>query len=273
MEVGVSTACFYPMRTEQAVEEIKKTKAGCVEVFLEARSEYDPEYCKRLKERLDEAGIRVVSVHGFVAGYEPFLFSEYERRAKDALEEFQMVLEAARILGAKLNTFHGNRLEAYTKDFDFKKYAEKFDLLCSVAEEKGIQISWENVSWCQSGNLEFLNKSLEWIRSNNFGFTLDLKQAARANYNYSEYLKIFKNRLLNVHISDLNDKSTCLLPGNGTQNFHRIYKDLRALCYDRALIIEVYHDAFYDTKEVIESVEFLKNIIETGENKSNLSLN
>ena len=113
MTIGLSTACFYPENTENTVSILKRLGVKKTEVFLEAQSESRKVFYKPLRKSLDSAGIEVISVHGFVAFYEPFLFSEYKRRADDAFYEFEKISEAAAGLGAKYYTFHGNSFYSY----------------------------------------------------------------------------------------------------------------------------------------------------------------
>ena len=85
MRVGVSTASFYPLETEKALDELHKLGVKDIEIFLEAESETNPEFCKILKEKTIEYGMNVISIHAFCAAFEPFLFSEYKRRRKISL--------------------------------------------------------------------------------------------------------------------------------------------------------------------------------------------
>lgn len=261
MEIGISTACFYPMQTEFSVEHIKKAGVKKAEVFLNSVSETDPEFCAMLKNRFDEAEIEIVSVHAFVAMHEPFLFSDYKRRQDDAVEIYKKNIEACKTLGAKFHTFHGARQEMFCDGFDYKGFGETLTFLSELAGKKGIKLAWENVSWCLSKAPEFIEKVLPFIKSESFGFTLDLKQAIRANFNYLEYLKIFDKKLLNVHVSDSKADRDCLLPGNGDVDFSFVISRLKDFGYDGDLIIEVYNDAISDMDEIQKSVKYLNNLL------------
>lgn len=265
MEIGVSTACFYPKQTERIPKILKKLGVSCAEVFLNSQSEYAEDYCKSLREELDEAGVRVVSVHGFVAMHEPFLFSEYSRRAKDAFEIYKKVIRAAEILGAKYHTFHGARQEFFTEDFDYKSFGARMTELAETAGECGVGLAWENVCWCVSKNPEFIRRVLPFIQSENLGFTLDLKQAIRANFNFLEYAKIFFDRLWNVHISDASGASDCLLPGRGNVDFSAVFQALQAIGYTGDYIIEVYREAVEKQADLAESIQFLRKIAKNGD--------
>ncbi len=263
MEIGLSTACFYPLETEFAVEKIKEAGLKKAEVFLNSVSETDPEFCAMLKKRFDDAEIDVISVHSFVAMHEPFLFADYKRRQDDAIEIYKKNINAGKILGAKFHTFHGARQEMFSDEFDYEKFGETLTFLSELAGEKGLKLAWENVSWCLSKNPKFIEKILPFIKSEHFGFTLDLKQAIRASFNYLEYLKIFKEKLLNVHVSDADEFSDCLLPGDGNVDFSAVFSEIKKTGYEGDFIIEVYNDAISDMESLIKTVEFLKGVLKS----------
>lgn len=262
MEIGVSTACFYPMPTESIPQVLKSIGVNKAEVFLNSCSEYEEDFCKKLREEFLRNEIDVVSVHAFVAMHEPFLFESYERRRNDALYFFKKAVRAAEILGAKFHTFHGARKEFMNNGFkDYKTFGKDMSDLADIAGEHNVALAWENVSWCMSSSPEFIKEVLPYISSDNLGFTLDLKQALRAGFNYLEFSEIFKDRLLNVHVSDCDSEKDCKLPGDGTRDFAEIFTNLKGMGYTGDFITEVYRDAFSRPYDVQKSVEYLRNIL------------
>lgn len=262
MEIGVSTACFYPCPTENIPEILKDIGVNKAEVFLNSCSEYEEDFCKQLSENFEKNGIEVISVHAFVAMHEPFLFEEYKRRREDALFFYKKAISATKLLGGKFHTFHGARNEFFkNRTPDYKSFGKNMSYLADIAGEKGVKLAWENVSWCLSRTPGFIREVLPYITSENLGFTLDLKQALRSNSNYLEFLEIFKEKLLNVHISDFDDISDCKLPCTGNRDFTQIFRDLKAFGYNGDVIVEVYREAFKEPLEIKNSVNILRNIL------------
>lgn len=261
MQIGVSTACLYPLETEKALDELNKLGVKNIEIFLEANSEAEPSFCEKLREKINYYGMNVVSVHAFCAAFEPFLFSEYKRRSDDALLQYIKTCKAMRYLGASYYTFHGNRNNAVTDNFSYREYCIVFSSLARIAKECGGLLAWENVSWCQSGSTEFLNNCLQYLDKNDFGFTFDFKQALRASQKPEEYIKIMKDNLVNVHVSDYNEHSPCMLPGTGLRDFQEVVGLLKRYNYDKTMLIEVYNDCYRNYKQIGKSFDYLKGLI------------
>ena len=81
MKAGISTSCFYPTHTEDAVRWLTERQVPQIEIFFNSMAETEPAFLRSLRQQLWLAGCRVVSVHPFLSGLEPMLFfSGYDRR-------------------------------------------------------------------------------------------------------------------------------------------------------------------------------------------------
>lgn len=110
MYVGASTANFYPMITEDSLDLLLKLGFRDIEVFINTQSEAKPDFIARLRERADNGGARIRSLHPYLSGTEPYLiFSAYERRFQDGLRLYDEIFRAAMQLGASYVIMHGDR--------------------------------------------------------------------------------------------------------------------------------------------------------------------
>jgi sugar phosphate isomerase/epimerase len=258
MRVGISTACFYPyINTEDTLEIIKELGFDLCEVFLEAVSETNEKFCYKLKNKAEKLGISIHSVHAFNATFEPFLFDRYERRRKEMEMRFTEVCKAGNIFGAKFYTFHG--ITSTMPNTNLDEIGDGMNRLCEIANNYNIGLSQENVSWCKSGDLEYL-KELNRKIGKELRFTLDVKQAVRRNQSPIDYLEIYKDRLSTVHINDASLEATCLLPGHGNMNLKGIIDNVTKLNPDIPYIIEVYRENFVTYEQLKASKEYLLSI-------------
>ncbi|AYF54272.1 sugar phosphate isomerase/epimerase [Clostridium botulinum C] len=259
MEIGISTACFYPkVLLEDSIKLMKKLNFDKGEIFFNCPSEFDEEFTKMLSERCKEYEFYVNSVHAFSSSFEPYLFDTYKRRRNDMFKYFKKVCIEGKRLGAKTYTFHGMR-KIDSNLIDIKNVIDVYNELIYISEEIGITLAQENVSWCMSSDLNFL-KNLKEKCKYPIHFTLDLKQAYRTKKEPDEYINIMKENIVNLHINDKNKESSCLLPGNGEINYSKLFSRLRELNYKGMGIIEVYKDNYSTYEELQESRQFLKKI-------------
>lgn len=66
MEIGISTASFYPMQTEDTIKIISDMESSLCEVFLEAEYEYGKEFIRELKNEWKAAASGQIRFMHFV---------------------------------------------------------------------------------------------------------------------------------------------------------------------------------------------------------------
>ena len=74
MITGLSTACFYPMTTEESLERTGALGFRTAEIFFNSFSELGGPILKKLEETRARYGIDVVSVHPFTSFAEGYIF-------------------------------------------------------------------------------------------------------------------------------------------------------------------------------------------------------
>lgn len=258
MRIGISTACFYPyVNTEDTLDIIKDLGFDLCEVFIEALSETNEDFCHSLKSKADKLGIEIYSIHAFNATFEPFLFDRYDRRRLEMEDRFRDVCKAGKILGASFYTFHG--LTSSMPGHNIEKISSTMNRLYEIAGSYNIGLSQENVSWCKSGDPEYL-RELKANMNKELFYTLDIKQAVRSNREPFEYLELYGNRLSTVHINDASNISTCLLPGKGEIDLKEIIKRVSTINPDIPYIIEVYSENYKQYDELKEARDYLSQL-------------
>ena len=255
MLTGLSTACFYPMETENAFQAIMEQGIQNTEIFFNSPSELDREYLADIKKVMSAYGGRVISVHPYSSNWESMLFfSRYDRRLRDGIRLYDDFFDAARYLGAKYFIFHG-----LNKDFSVSDelYAERFMLLADEAQKYGITVLQENVARCVSGSADFIRR----MRSicPDMKFVLDLKQALRAGFSPEEMLISMGDALCHIHMSDSDLKDDCRLFGQGRTDMVSFARLLTKTGFSGAIIEEVYSSAYSNTDELFDSFKVMHN--------------
>lgn len=259
MKLGISTAAFYPLETEKALEFLGQNGVPVTEIFFNCHSELEDDFLELLDSIAKKYNIEINSVHACGSVGEPYyLFSEYERRYEETREFYKKYYKAAKMLGAKCVVLHGDSLKGH---ISFQCYAERLRQMNEDAAEFGVLVSHENVNRFRMAE----PKNVKILRSlyDEQTFTFDIKQTIRANVDTYEMLEAMSGRIVNVHISDNKEGKDCLLPGQGDFDFEHFFKKLKATGYDGALLLEVYKWCYGDYMELIDSWKivnkFLKN--------------
>ncbi|MEG2571269.1 MAG: sugar phosphate isomerase/epimerase, partial [Clostridia bacterium] len=87
MVAGISSATFYPLETEKAVDLAISLGFKDMEIFINSECEFDEDYIRKLRVKLDESGVRVRSLHPYTSAIEAlYFFTQYSRRAVDAIK-------------------------------------------------------------------------------------------------------------------------------------------------------------------------------------------
>ena len=255
MSVGISSACFYPEISENAVKFLCENGVSNIEIFFNSACEIKGEIFKEICVCVKDNGTRVVSVHPFSSAFEPLmLFSDYERRFEDGLELYKRYFDTCVCLGAKILVLHGDRADRTNCD---DRYLDRYHRLYTAAKAQGVILAQENVCYCRSGDAQFLKKMRKELKDE-VAFVLDLKQARRANTDYHDYVEAMGEKLIHLHANDFDNEHDCLLAGRGTTDFAEIYSTLYKNGFKGDSIIEVYRKNYGQPQELLESMRYLE---------------
>lgn len=258
MKTGLSTACFYPMQTEEALIKVGELGFASTEVFFNSTSELDISFLKKLKQTQDKYEIKMNSVHPMASFAESYmLFSTYTRRFIDTVEMYKHYFEAANILGAKIVVIHGSRVPAVIEPHE---YYERFGTLIEEGLKQGIIVAHENVVGTMGQSPKCMLDMKNAI-GNNFKMVLDIKQAVRSGYTPDDFVSVLNDRIVQVHISDHNEENDCLPPGEGDFDFKNFIKNLNDKGYKGDYIIELYSSSFLNDEQLILSKNYIENNI------------
>lgn len=255
IKVGISTACLYPMLTEDALFKLIMLKCDNFEIFVNSAEDLCGQNLKKMETMLKENQRSVVSVHPYSSEFETTLFfTDYERRFHEGLDIYKKYFEFACRLGAKYVIFHGSRDKSVSNEF----YCENLYRLARTAKKSGVELLQENVERCKSGEIQLI----QYIHNNlpDIGFTYDIKQEKRSGLKDMEMLKAMGNSVRHIHVSDHDVINECLPICQGDYDYSVLVRYLSAIRYNGSMIIELYSDVCFD-KNIRLSVDCLREII------------
>ncbi len=262
MEIGASSSCFYPLRTEKAFLNIAELGFKNAEIFLNSPSELNKDFIRQLKAIKEEYAISVTSLHpyrSFSEGYD--LFSKYERRFEDATEIFKRYFEAASELEANYIILHGSRGKS---EIPPEQYAERYFKLSEIANAMGCILTHENVVDYVGAHPGFM-KYMKDALGDRFKMVLDVKQARRAGADVKEFIDTVGESIVHVHLSDFDKEKDCILPSEkGLFDFFELFTSLQNVGYKGKYIVELYSDSFSDGREIMESAVYLQKTLNSA---------
>ncbi|MFI3226464.1 MAG: sugar phosphate isomerase/epimerase [Clostridia bacterium] len=259
MNVGISTACFYPEEPLDIIDKIGKLGFKDIEIFVNTETEYERPYAEALKKKIEYYGINVVSVHPYTSILEGiYFFSDYAKRTDDAMKIYERYFDYAQYMGAKFFTFHGERsfLASFSDD-KINRDVKTYKRLCDLANSKGLFFAQENVVSFHSQNLQFLENLYEKVP--NLRFTLDIKQARRAKTDVFSYIDVMRDRICNVHANDYSETDNCVMPGKGIFDYNKFMRELSRHGYEGNMLIEVYRTNYKSLEDLSNSKIFIEN--------------
>ncbi len=258
MKPGLSTACFYPMQTEEALAKVGQLGFLTTEVFFNSTSELNKDFLKHLRRIQEQYGVRMNSIHPMASFAESYmLFSTYIRRFFDTVEMYKYYFEAANFLGAKIVVIHGSKAPGIIEP---QEYYERFGTLIDEGLKQGIVVAHENVVSTMGQSPELMLDMKNAI-GDNFKMVLDIKQAIRSGYDPNDFVDILGDRIVQVHISDHNEENDCLPPGEGNFNFKKFTYNLNNKGYNGDYIIELYKNSFCCEEQLLLAKKHIEKLI------------
>lgn len=259
MKIGASTACFYPLETEKALDRVMDLGFGVAEVFFNSSSELEDAFTAEMKKHADDRGVHIVSVHPFSSFIEnTCIFGEYQRRYDDFIDLYKQHFHAAAVLGADIAVIHGG-LAVQKRDIPEEHYFERFASLIELGKQEGVRVCQENVVRFRSQSLDFL-KRMRAVIGDDFHMVFDIKQAVRSGYDPFEIVDEMKNEIVHLHLSDNSADGDCLPPGRGTFDFERLFDTMNGAGYQGNAVIEIYSKGLEVENELKFSKEYFDSM-------------
>lgn len=255
MKTGISTASLFGRYdTEDAVSFLSEAGVAAAEVFLESFCEYNVEFGRLIKE--NKGDMKIHSVHVLTTQYEPQLYSLNQRAKDDSFKILNEAMSAAREINAEYYTFHGGaRFKKTPITIDFERVGAITREIMNVTEKYGVKLAYENVHWGYYNYIGFFSALKKYAPG--LKATLDIKQARQSGIDYSRFIEEMGGDIVTVHLSDVDETGKMCLPGSGITDFYDLFKRLRDVGFDGALLLEVYKSDFENTGQLIDSLGFI----------------
>ena len=253
MRIGVSTSCYYPLPTDEALARLAALGVRETEIFFNAACETRGVLLERLCGICGAYGLHVQAVHPYFSFAESYtLFGIYPRRVQDCMELYRGLCEACHALGSDKLVLHGEK-EPFS--ISEAEYIERFGTLAEQTKRDGVLLTQENVVRFRAAKPAFLRRMRAEL-GDLFAMTLDVKQAVRSGEDPVEMAREFAPVIAHLHLSDHGADGDCLPPGTGKLDFDALFRVLRGG------VVELYRGCFAEETVLHACVEKLTQISE-----------
>ncbi len=265
MRTGISSACYYPMETEQALEHCGRLGFRNLELFINCGSEMHGEYFDRVIRVIREYDFQIGSLHPYTSFLESYmLFGPYERRVGELIDFYRHYFDFCNVIGADKLVFHGGSTDAFA---DNEVYFDRYAQLHRAAQAFGVKLTHENVVKKRSQSPRFMKALADYIGPD-FAMTLDIKQCRRAGEDPYEFIRLLGKQIVNVHVSDVRGGQDCAVPFTGSFAFEPFVRALHQVGYRGNYIIELYRDCYGHEDEIQRAARQFDELLRSAEQKS-----
>lgn len=275
MEIGISTGILYKNDLIESLRLIKEAGFDNIEVWAGIGGEgkrvhydyHDWDYTRRLKEKLKELTLRVVSLHAPFS--EELDISRLEEERRDfAVSEIEKAIDVLGFLGGNILVFHPSTAPSHFENLIQKMYRlsqakKSISEILKYCQDNPIKLALENqLPDILCGYSVDLLRLIWEINSQKVGICLDTSHA-NLSENVSDVVKKFKDWIISLHISDnFGTSDDHNIPGKGNINWQIFVQTLKLVEYKGVFMLELLEQGKgWDSQKVLrEALGSVKQI-------------
>jgi sugar phosphate isomerase/epimerase len=257
MKLSLSNGIFSKFDLEENFAEIKRLGFENIEFNMKSVKVEDDVSVYTAKNLAEKYGIKCASLHAAT------LYVKDEVEIHRAIYYWKISLVFARILSAPIMVIHSNVSRKIPAEQRGKILKSVFKEVGLHAENYGVRLALENLSYASSGygknvvELEEVFGVLDEGKNGTVGLTLDLSHATASGTTFS-LLEKYHNRLCNIHLSGRAHKGFTY----EDDNLVAVLSKLKEYNYNGLVTLEL------NRKSKIEDILKTKAVIESALKKS-----
>jgi len=275
MEIGISTGILYKSDLIESLQLIKEAGFDNIEIWAGIGEKdkfvhydyHDWDYTRRLKEKLEELALRVVSLHAPFS-QELDISQMEEGKRNFAISEIKKAIDVLEFLEGNILVFHPSTAPSNFENLMQKMYRlsqakKSIDEVLEYCQDKPIRLALENqLPHILCGYSVDLLKLVWEINSQKLGICFDTSHANLAE-KVCDVVKKFKQWIIHLHVSDnLGSSDEHNIPGRGNIDWKLFVNTLKLIDYKGVFMLELLEQGKgWDSKKVLmEALRSVKQI-------------
>ncbi len=226
MIVAASTACFFELPFEEAVEKIADLEYSSLEIAIHQ----DENHLKpsEVVERFEHAVLTCNSVRRLnVTGYS----LRFDTSGEAFFDQFAKCCQLAKATKVVCLT-----VDSGEHGTPFNEEVERFKRLVAIAQNHGVCVSMRSQHGHLSGDVDQVSVICSHVKG--VGLSLDPSQYIFGTDRPANYEKLLPY-VQNVYLRDSTPKALQVRVGQGVIDFGRLISQLEQVKYQRALVVEL----------------------------------
>ncbi len=223
----------------------------------------DDDYISRIRKRLDDNGMEVSALCPPLGGGPGLNPASANKKERDySVKHHKELIQIAAKLGCEIVLYIPGWIvfpTTYEQAWDYS-----MDTLVQIAEEAektGILLGLEPLDLNETNLVVTAYDSIKMMKQSNSKNVKLMMDTYHIHMNYEnpiDYIKLWKDDLVHVHISDC-DRTNRLVPGKGHVQFKPIIDALKKQNYNRYLSVEVFGPE--PDEQAYDSYQFVKSLL------------
>jgi len=252
MEIGVSTGILYKSDLTESLPLIEEVGFSNIEIWAGMGEKgkwvhydyHDWDYTRRLKDKLKELGLRVVSLHAPFS-QELDISQVEEDRRNFAISEIKKTIDVLEFLEGNILVFHPSTAPSHFDNLMQKMYRlsqakKSIGEILKYIQDRPVRLALENqLPHILCGYSVDLLKLVWEINSQKLGICFDTSHA-NLSENVCVVIKKFKDWVISLHISDnLGSSDDHNVPGRGNIDWQKFVNALKLINYNGVFMLEL----------------------------------
>jgi len=273
MKFAFSSNAYRNYSIEECIDSIHLAGYDAIEIMCDIPHAFPPisdEKINSITNYLKKNSMSISNLNGFMMTaikdfHHPSWIEESQNYRQKRIEHTKNCLKLAHCLGAEtVSTEPGGPKTSQTPEKELELFQQGLLEVIPLAEELQICLLVEpEPDLLIENSNQFLN-FIKKFDSKYLGLNFDIGHFFCVNEDPAKLIHKLQDYIRHIHLEDIDSsrKHYHLIPGHGSIDFKEIFSSLNSINYDEFITIELYPYQDNPQKAAIESITFLKSILE-----------
>jgi len=275
MKLAFSSNAYRNYSIEECIDSIHFAGYNSIEIMCDMPHAFPPlsnTKIMSIRKSLKKNSMSISNLNGFMMTaindfHHPSWIEKSKNYRQKRIEHTKNCLNLASLLGAKsVSTEPGGPKTNQSSEKELELFQEGLLEVLPLAEELGIHLLVEPEPELLIENSHQFIKFMKNFNSKYLGLNFDIGHFFCVNENPHKLILDLQDYIKHIHLEDIasSKKHFHLIPGHGVIDFKEIFNSLNLINYTGYITVELYPYQKNPQNAAIESMTYLKSLIENA---------